>query len=148
MRSISVHNLADHVGQELGVSDWLSIDQQRIDTFARATGDHQWIHVDLERATRERGGTIAHGFLILSLIPVLHESVTEITDASFGLNYGLNRVRFIGPVAAGSRIRLLEKLVSVAPKQDGLLVTYEFVIEREGEDKPALIAESLGLIVP
>lgn len=147
MRSISIHELANHVGQELGVSDWFLIDQERIDTFAQATGDRQWIHVDVERATRERGGTIAHGFLILSLIPVLHESVTEITDISFGLNYGLNRVRFIGPVAAGTRVRLREKLLSVEVKQNGTVVTYEFVIEREGEDKPALIAESLGLVI-
>lgn len=147
-RSISIHELADHAGQELGVSDWLLVDQQRIDRFARTTGDFQWIHVDVERAQRERGSTIAHGFLILSLIPVLQDQIATFTDGAFGLNYGLNRVRMINPVSAGSRIRLRQTLLSVTPRGGDILIACECVIEVEGVDRPALVAETLALFVP
>lgn len=147
-RTIAVQDLEKHIGQELGVSEWMVVDQERIDLFARATGDFQWIHVDVERATREMGATIAHGYLVLSLLPVLHESVLEITGVDRGLNYGLNKVRFTGMTPAGSRLRLRETLLGVEAKGDGVLATYQFVIEIEGGERPVCVAEALGLMIP
>lgn len=148
MREISVHQLSNHIGEEIGLSDWMEIRQDRIDKFAEATGDFQWIHVDVKRSNKERGGTIAHGFLILSLIPVLHESILEVTEVEYGLNYGLDKVRFTNSVVAGSKIRLRNKLTDVVQKQNGLLASYEFIVEIEGAERPALIANGLGFLVP
>lgn len=148
MRKVAIQDLASLVGQEIGVSDWLVVEQSRIDLFAQATGDHQWIHVDIERASREMGGTIAHGFLVLSLLSVLHEAIIQVTGVAHGLNYGLNKVRFTGTTPAGSRVRLRERLLSVEPKGAGILATYEFVVEREGGDRPVCVAEALGLMMP
>ena len=133
------------VGAAVGSSNWLLVDQQRINTFADATGDHQWIHVDVERAKQSPfGGTIAHGFLTLSLLPVLMSEAFEIKGLKMGLNYGLNKVRFVKPVPAGSRVRGHFKLLSWEPLDgNGAQLTYELTVEIDGGDKPACVAESI-----
>ena len=133
------------VGQEIGVSDWVTVDQQRIDLFAQATGDHQWIHVDPERAlSGPFGGTIAHGFLTLSLLPAMADTAFAIDDVRMGVNYGLNRVRFANPVRAGSRVRGHFKLLSYEPLDGGAQLTVEVSMELEGSDKPACVAQSVS----
>ncbi len=133
------------VGQALGSSDWILVDQQRIDLFAQATGDHQWIHVDPERAASGPfGTTIAHGFLTLSLLPEMGASAFGIDDVRMGINYGLNRVRFTGPVPVGSRVRGHFKLLAYEVIDGGAQLTVEVRMEREGVDKPVCIAESLS----
>jgi acyl dehydratase len=142
------HDLAAHVGRELGPSDWLTVDQAIIDKFADATGDHQWIHVDVERAKREMPGgkTIAHGYLTLSLVPRLAATLVKVNKVKRGLNYGSNRVRFTGTVPAGSRVRLRQKLVKVEPVEgNGVRVTSEVTMEVEGQERPALVAEIMGI---
>ncbi len=141
-------DLAQFVGQEIGVSDWFTIDQTIIDKFAEATGDHQWIHVDVERAKREMPGgkTIAHGYLMLSLVPRLVATIYRVKKRSRGLNYGSNRVRFTGQVPAGSRIRLRQKIKSVEPIEGGgVRITSESTMEVEGSSRPALIAETISM---
>src|SRR5690349_6978673 len=137
--------LVAHVGAEIGVSGWVTIDQKTIDAFAAATGDHQWIHVDVERARRELPGgrTIAHGYLILSLIPRLINSVYEVRTKARGINYGLNRVRFIAPVPEGARIRLRVVLKEAEPLAGGCKYLFANTIELEGSDRPAAVAENL-----
>ena len=133
------------VGQEIGYSDWLVVDQERIDLFARATGDHQWIHTDPERAAAGPfGATVAHGFLTLSLLPVLFETGFAIDDVRMGVNYGLNRVRFPTPVHAGSRVRGRFTLRAYDPLPGGAQLTVESVVELVGSDKPACVAESVS----
>jgi acyl dehydratase len=133
------------VGQELGCSDWLQVDQARIDLFAQATGDHQWIHTDPARAAAGPfGATVAHGFLTLSLLPVLFETGFVIDDIRMGVNYGLNRVRFAAPVRAGSRLRGRFRLLAYEPLDGGAQLTVESVIELEGSAKPACVAESVS----
>lgn len=141
-------DLAALVGQPLGTSEWLTIDQQMIDTFAEATGDHQWIHVDTARARRElpRGKTIAHGFLTLSLLPRLAHTIWRIRNRSRGINYGLNKLRFTAPVASGSRIRLHQSLKSAEPVEGGQRFTFDAQVEIEGETRPALVAETLAIV--
>ncbi|WP_448642030.1 MaoC family dehydratase [Geodermatophilus sp. URMC 63] len=131
------------VGQELGTSDWFEVTQDRVDTFADATGDHQWIHVDVERAKAESpfGGPIAHGYLTLSLLVPLFAQVLVVSDTAMGVNYGLNKVRFPSPVPVGSRVRLTATLRDVEQVAGGLQLTCSAVIEREGSEKPACIAE-------
>ena len=139
------------VGEVIGASDWVVIDQTMIDKFADATGDHQWIHVDVERARNEMPGgkTIAHGFLTLSLVPRLSATIWSIEHRSRGLNYGLNKLRFTAPVPAGSRVRLVQKLVAADDvKDDGIRLTFENTIEIEGQAQPALIAEGLSIVYP
>jgi acyl dehydratase len=133
------------VGQELAVSDWITVTQQQIDLFADATGDHQWIHVDPERAkSGPFGGTIAHGFLTLSLLPRMVESALDIRNLRMSVNYGLNRVRFPSPVPAGSRLRARIKLLECEPLPgDGMQIVWQVTVEREGSDKPACVAESV-----
>src|SRR6202048_2848461 len=133
-------DLAQYVGKEIGVSDWFTVDQAIIDKFADATGDHQWIHVDVERAKSEMPGgkTIAHGYLTLSLVPRLGQTIYRVKHRSRGLNYGSNRVRFTGQVSAGSRIRLRQKIKSVEPVEGGVRITSENTIEVEGASRPAL----------
>ena len=133
------------IGQEVATSDWITITQQQINLFAEATGDHQWIHVDPEKAAAGPfGGTIAHGFLTLSLIPKFFESSFEILDSRMGVNYGLNKVRFMAPVPVGSRLRARMKLLAAEPiEQSGLQMTWEVTVEREGSAKPVCVAESL-----
>jgi acyl dehydratase len=141
--------LTKHVGEKLGTSEWLTVDQQMIDEFARATGDLNWIHIDVERAKREMPGgkTIAHGYLTLSLIPKLSKTVYQMQQRGKGLNYGANRIRFITPVAVGSRIRLTETLKEAQETDGGTRLTFDCVIEIDGEKRPAMIAETIVLIV-
>ncbi|HXZ00506.1 MAG TPA: MaoC family dehydratase [Stellaceae bacterium] len=148
--STTVTIMAQKVGQELGVSAWQIIDQERIEDFAACTGDRQWIHVDVERARRESpfGGTVAHGFLTLAtLAPAAFEVWIEPAGFSQAFNYGIERVRFLNPVKAGARIRNRIKLLALEPKGVGrLLITTENTIEIEGEEKPALVATMLALV--
>jgi acyl dehydratase len=140
-------DLAAHVGKKVGTSDWLVVDQARIDKFAEATGDHQWIHVDVARAKTEMPGgrTIAHGFLTLSLVPVLGQSILKIKKRSRGINYGLNKVRFTNPVPAGARVRLHQTIKAVEPIDGGVRIISEATVEVEGQDRPAAVAETIGL---
>ena len=130
-------------GQELGTSDWYEVTQDAVNLFADATGDHQWIHVDVERAKAESpfGGPIAHGFMTLSLIVPLVSQTYTITDAKMGVNYGLNKVRFPAPVPVGSKVRARVTLKDVEEVAGGLQNTFAVTIEREGGDKPVCIAE-------
>jgi acyl dehydratase len=138
-------DLAPLVGQPLGSSGWVTIDQARIDQFAQATGDHQWIHVDPVRAAAGPfGAPIAHGFLTLSLLPMLFESGFSVADVRMGVNYGLNRVRFVTPVKVGSRVRAHFKLLSFEPLEGGAQLTVEATIELEGSAKPACVAETVS----
>jgi acyl dehydratase len=137
-------DLQPRVGDTLGTSEWIEIDQRRIDLFAEATGDHQWIHVDPVRAAAGPfGTTIAHGFLTLSLLPEMFADAFAVADTRMGVNYGLNRVRFTAPVPVGSRLRGRFKLLAYEPIAGGAQLTVEVTIEREGADKPVCIAESL-----
>ena len=138
-------SLQARVGEHLATSPWLTVDQQRIDLFAQATGDHQWIHIDPVRAAAGPfGTTIAHGFLTLSLLPELAESAIHIDDVKMGINYGLNRVRFMAPVPSGSRLRGQIRLKAFDPIEGGAQLTMEISIEREGSDKPVCVAEALS----
>lgn len=141
----TIADLSACVGQEVDVSDWLTISQQQVNLFAEATGDHQWIHVDIEKAAAGPfGGPIAHGFLTLSLIPKFFESTFEIVGSRMGVNYGLNKVRFTSPVPVGSRLRARMKLLaSQTIDNNGVQMTWEVTVEREGSAKPVCIAESL-----
>ena len=136
--------LAGLVGQEIGVSDWLTVDQARIQRFADATDDQQWIHTDPARAAAGPfGTTIAHGFLTLSLLPVFFETGFRIADTQMGLNYGLNKVRFPAPVPVGSRLRARFRLLGFEPIEGGAQMAVEVSVEREGAAKPVCVAESL-----
>jgi len=152
MRELTMSKMKDCLGSELGVSDWMLVDQERINEFADCTGDRQWIHVDVERAKRESpfGGPVAHGYLTLSLIGPLSLNVGVVpSDAAAGFNYGLDKVRFLAPVPAGGRVRLRVVLEKVEEKNNGqLLVRTKNTVEIENSDKPALIAEALALLVP
>ena len=144
-------DLKNHVGEELGVSEWVTIDQEMINKFADATGDHQWIHIDVERCKKEMPGgkTIAHGFLTLSLVPRLAAKIWKIEHRSKGINYGLNKLRFTAPVQVGSRVRLRQKLLAADEVKDGgIRTTFENVMEIEGQSQPALVAEGLGIVYP
>ena len=133
------------VGETLGVSDWITVTQQRIQLFADATGDHQWIHHDAERAaTGPFGTTIAHGFLTLSLLPEMGASAFKVLDTRMGVNYGLGKVRFPAPVPSGSRLRGHFKLTKYEPLDGGAQITCEVTMEREGSDKPVCVAESIA----
>ena len=149
--TFSMANLADWVGKELGTSKWVTVDQQRINEFAHCTGDHQWIHVDVERAKKESpsGGTVAHGYLTLALLAQTTMDVGVVPkDALAALNYGLDKVRFLAPVKAGARVRNRITLAEVTDKGGGRkLVKLVNTVEIEGEAKPALIAESLAMLV-
>jgi acyl dehydratase len=139
-----VDELRTAVGTQLGVSDWVTIDQTQIDTFADATGDHQWIHVDEGRAKAGPfGTTIAHGFLTLSLLPVLISQIYRIENTKMGINYGLNKVRFTSPVPVGSKVRGSIELIDVADVAGGVQVTNKVTVEIEGSERPALVAEWL-----
>jgi acyl dehydratase len=148
----SLKTIGQFVGQELGVSDWLTVDQERINQFADCTGDYQWIHVDVERARRDSplGSTIAHGYLTLALLGSLQMGLGIIpTDVSQALYYGLDRVRFMTPVKAGARIRSRVMLLAVEQQDKGrMLLKAQNTIEIEGEKKPALIANTLILLLP
>jgi acyl dehydratase len=143
----SIEELRAAVGTEIGVSDWLTIDQGRIDKFADATDDHQWIHVDPEAArSGPFGTTIAHGYLTLSLLPVLVTPITHVSGVRMGVNYGTNKVRFPAPVPVDSRVRARVVLLAVDDVEGGLQVTARVTIEREAGDKPVCVAESISRI--
>lgn len=149
MRTIeTTTDLEELVGTRLGVSDWLDIDQVRIDTFAEATGDHQWIHVDPVRAEQgPYGRTIAHGYLTLSLLPTLVAQVVDYAGWSTKINYGSNKVRFPSPVPVGSRVRASVDLVNVEVVRSGTQVTNQVTIEIDGAERPAVVAETITLLV-
>ena len=141
----TIAELKDLLGQEIGVSDWITVTQERIQLVADATNDHQWIHVDVERAKAGPfGTTIAHGFLTLSLLPEMAASAFGVRETRMGVNYGLNKVRFPAPVPSGSRVRGLFKLIGYEPLEGGAQLTVQVTMEREGSDKPVCIAESIG----
>jgi len=145
----SVGAMRAAVGERLGESEWLEINQNRIDTFAEATGDHQWIHVDPELAAAGPfGSTIAHGYLTLSLLPFLGRDIWSIGNVKMGINYGLNKVRFPNPVKVGSRLRCVTTLLSVEDVAQGVQVTYRHTLEIEGQERPAIVAETVSLVVP
>jgi acyl dehydratase len=145
-RDIAYSDLQGLVGQEIGVSDWVQVTQERVNMFAEATGDHQWIHIDVERANREIGGPIAHGYLTLSLIPMFGAQILHVTGVSRGINYGCNKVRFTNMVRVGKKVRMRQKLVNVEAKSGGLQLTNECTIEIEGEERPACVAETLSVL--
>ena len=146
---IEFDQLQGRVGQELGATDWFEIDQPRIDAFAAVAEDHQWIHVDAERAAQGPfGRTIAHGFLTLSLCTSLVFDAIEITGKRMAINYGLERVRFLAPVPVDSRIRGRCRLKACEPKGEALRATYEITVELEGSEKPAAVIESISLYYP
>lgn len=141
-------DLKKHVGEDCGFSEWVTVDQKMIDKFADATGDHQWIHVDVERAKKEMPGgkTIAHGFLTLSLVPMLAGQTLAIEKRSRGINYGTNKIRFTNMVPAGSRVRMSQKIKEVNDVAgDGVQLIAEVVMEIEGQERPAMVAEFISL---
>ncbi len=141
----SLQDLAASVGQDVAVSDWVVVTQEQINLFAQATGDHQWIHTDADKAqSGPFGTTIAHGFLTLSLLPQFFESAFDIQGSRMGINYGLNKVRFTAPVPVGSRLRAhMHLLACEAIDKQGVQMTWKVSVEREGSDKPVCVAESL-----
>ncbi|MFP8778712.1 MaoC family dehydratase [Hydrogenophaga sp. RWCD_12] len=141
----TLQELAACVGQEVAVSDWVTVTQEQVNRFADATGDHQWIHVDVERArSGPFGAPIAHGFLTLSLLPVFFDTAFDIRQAGMGVNYGLNKVRFTAPVPVGSRLRARMSLLTAEPIEgNGLQMAWAVAIERDGADKPVCVAEAL-----
>jgi acyl dehydratase len=152
MGNFTLAGLNEKIGQELGMSDWVTIDQPCIDSFASCTGDHQWIHVDVERAKRESPfrGPVAHGYLTLAMVAPLAMQVGVIpTDAAAGLNYGVEKVRFLAPVPAGARVRLRVVLAGLEPREGGqVIMKTQNTLEVEGAEKPALVAETLALLLP
>ncbi|MEI8031064.1 MAG: MaoC family dehydratase [Comamonadaceae bacterium] len=146
----TIAELSSLAGQEVTVSDWITITQERINQFAQATGDHQWIHVDVEKAKAGPfGGPIAHGFLTLSLLPQFFLSSLKVLETRMSVNYGLNKVRFIAPVLVGSRLRARMKLLKSEPiDQGGAQMTWEVALEREGAAKPVCVAESVARHYP
>ena len=150
----SLDELQGLIGQEVAVSDWTEITQQQVNLFAEATGDHQWIHVDVERAKRESpfGAPVAHGFLTLSLLPMLMANAISMPDVKMGVNYGLNKVRFTAPVPVGSRVRARVTLLEMevlppfpnALALAGAQLTWAVTIEREGQERPVCVAESIS----
>lgn len=151
MREIALNDLSGHIGEKLGESPWKTISQEMINAFADATEDHQWIHVDIERATRESPwkSPVAHGFLTISLIPQLNQQVVKVTGTAATINYGLNKLRLPSAVKSGARIRSVMSLKEVNPTDQGtVLAVFDTVIEIEGESKPACVAENLAMYVP
>ena len=144
-KNVPLAELTSRLGTEFGPSSWVPITQALINDFARVTGDHQWMHVDVERATREQGGTIAHGLLIACLLPQLQEEIMHVTDYASGFSYGFDKLRFTQPVRPGQRVRLKQLLSSVTPKNGGQLVTLRSTVEIDGEARPALVADYVAL---
>lgn len=145
-KKVHYKDLESIAGKEVGVSDWHVIDQDRVNMFADATGDHQWIHVDVERATKELGSPIAHGFLTLSLLPMLGAEVLRVEGTTRGINYGSDKVRFTSMVPVGSKVRLRQKCLAVEEKAGGKQMRMEATIEVEGQERPALVAETLTVL--
>lgn len=147
MRELTLAELPGLVGQEIGVSDWLEITQDRINRFADATGDHQWIHVDVERATKELGAPIAHGYLVLALVPFLARNILTYADMGRGVNYGVNKVRFTNPVAVGAKVRLRLTLVKCDIRAGGgYQITMGNTVEIENETRAACVAETMAIL--
>lgn len=145
LRTVHLRDLATLIDEPLEPSPWFTVTQADIQAFADLTHDHEWIHVDVERANREFGGTIAHGYHMLSLIPALSEQALKIEGVRNGLNYGLDRLRFTNMVRSGARVRLHRKLVSVEAERGGWMTRHRFTLEIEGEDRPSFVAEGLFL---
>ena len=152
MADLTYDEMAGMVGQMLGTSDWQDVTHEKVNAFANATGDHQWIHVDVERANRESpfGGPIAHGYLTLSMLSAMAMEIGVLPKGTAAaLNYGLDKVRFLAPVPVGAKLRLHSKLISFDPKRRGrFLMSTENTMEIQGTEKPAVIAESLALLIP
>ena len=146
----TLSELSGLAGTDIAVSDWITITQEQVNQFAQATGDHQWIHVDVEKAKAGPfGGPIAHGYLTLSLLPRFFASSIKVAETRMGVNYGLNKVRFMAPVPVGSRLRARMKLLKSEPiDKNGAQMTWEVVIEREGSAKPVCVAESVARYYP
>ncbi|HEU0241242.1 MAG TPA: MaoC family dehydratase [Micromonosporaceae bacterium] len=145
----SIDELRAAVGTQLGPSDWLTVDQERINRFADATGDHQWIHVDPDRAAHGPfKTTIAHGYLTLSLLPALASTLTRVDGVRMGINYGVNKVRFPAPLPVDSRVRARAEIMSVEDVDGGVQLTTKVTIERDGGDKPVCVAESVSRVYP
>ena len=145
-RTVAYDDLETLVGEHVGTSDWHQIDQDRVQMFADATGDHQWNHLDVERATKLLGGTIVHGYLTLSLLPMLGSELMSVSGVTRGINYGTNKVRFTDMVPVGSKVRLSQKCTSVEPKAGGKQVIMESTIEIEGQERPACVAEVISVL--
>jgi acyl dehydratase len=150
MKVIKFAELENYAGQEIGTSEWVTIDQDRVNKFADATGDHQWIHIDVERAKRElpTKGTIAHGYLTVSLIPWLGAQIMRVDGVTRGINYGSNKVRFTNMVPVGSKVRAKLKILNVDAKAGGKQIVSEYTIEIQGQDRPACVAETIGIVYP
>jgi acyl dehydratase len=150
MKVVKYAELENYAGQEIGTSEWVTIDQDRVNKFADATGDHQWIHIDVERAKRElpTGGTIAHGYLTVSLIPWLGAQIMRVEGVTRGINYGSNKVRFINMVPVGAKVRAKLKILGVEAKGPAKQITSEYTIEIQGQDRPACVAETIGIVYP
>lgn len=147
--TVALEEIGSAVGSSLGPGSWMTVDQSKIDLFAEATGDHQWIHVDPERAADGPfGRTIAHGYLTLSLIPIMLGEVLDVTGRSSGVNYGIEGVRFVSPVPEGSRIRLTGTIADAAPKAGGIQYRMDLTIELEGSARPAVVGKFLALAFP
>jgi acyl dehydratase len=145
--TLTISDIEGTAERDLGVSDWHTVEQSHVDQFAEATGDHQWIHVDPEMAKQGPfGTTVAHGYLSLSLLPMLMSQVLSVSDARMGLNYGTDRIRFTNPVPVGSRVRLKAKLITGQRKGEGVLYKVGVEIEIDGQDKPAMVGEVLYLV--
>jgi acyl dehydratase len=147
-KTVAFDDLPKLAGQETGVSDWVEITQDRINKFADATGDHQWIHIDVARAAKEMPGgkTIAHGFLTLSLIPYLTGNFLRVEGVTRGINYGSDKVRFTNMVPVGSKVRARSKLLAAEPKSGGMQMRNEVTVEIEGQNRPACVAETISLV--
>ena len=145
-KTVHYNDLESLAGTEVGVSDWHAIDQNRVNMFAEATGDHQWIHVDVERATKELGSPIVHGYLTLSLLPMLGPEVIRVEGTTRGINYGANKVRFTNMVPVGSKLRMRQTCKEVNEKAGGKQMISECTIEIEGQDRPACVAETITVL--
>jgi len=143
---VQFNEIESLIGKEVGVSDWHLVDQDRVNMFADATGDHQWIHVDVERATKELGTPIVHGYLTLSLLPMLGPEVMKVEGVTRGLNYGANSVRFTNFVPVGSKLRMRQTIKEVNEKAGGKQVISECIIEIEGQERPACVAETISIL--
>jgi acyl dehydratase len=148
MRNIHVKDISSLIGETLPPSNWFLVSQDLINRFAEATGDHQWIHIDVPRATKEIGGPIAHGFLTLSLMSMMAKDILVVDGLARSINYGFDRMRFTGVVPAGARIRMTANVAKVEAKSGGLLVTRACTVEVEGNAKPVIVADWLGLHFP
>ena len=150
MKVVKYAELEQYAGQEIGHSEWVTVDQDRVNKFADATGDHQWIHLDVERAKRElpTKGTIAHGYLTVSLIPWLGSQIMKVEGVSRGINYGSNKVRFINMVPVGAKVRAKLKILNVDAKAGAKQITSEYTIEIQGQERPACVAETIGIVYP